>query len=283
MTLDTERDGLLDALDAGESAAWRQGRHWHNIVAFALWKDGRFRSPKDFLKKSARSRKVPDTTQLSKWAAVSVAFEEPIAIREGMDRLLRLLEFRKKSGRPGKPGDPADEPIDIPHDGHVLTKRFGDCTEQELRAALRAPKKKVKAPPLSVSAKAFSTDLEAVAKRNALAWSVRDAAIGSLLVSLQGPTGNLRTALNLQKAGSDKIDTLHSAAVTTVQAEIVRFFDGTIAPTFSARLDEDGTLRYSLINMSDANYSKVLEAARTVLEDFWARQPAPTTAGDASA
>jgi hypothetical protein len=273
MTLEAESDGFVEAFEQGESAQWRQGRHWHNLVTYELWRDGPYSSSLDFLRRVARGRKVPRASDLSDWASVAVAFDEPIAVREGMDRLLDLLRIRKKAGRPDVKGDPADELIDVPQkDGSVLHKRFADCSEHELREALGARGKK-KSKPKSPAAKSLADLLQAFAAENALAWSVDDAKRGKLTVTLSGDANALRKALRL----SPPLDARHFAIAEGVEALLFmkRSLDAPLE--FSAQVADDGSVHYTLSGIGERSYPANFDAAKQALQQVLDQFPAGAT------
>jgi hypothetical protein len=279
VTLETERDGLFSSIDLGESAQWRIGFHWHNLTTYELWRDGKYKSAFEFLKKEAQKhgKKVPSKTDLADWADVAAAFVEPIGIREGMDRLLRLLRYRKKFGRPGAPGDPADEPIEVPqHDGRVLQKRFGDCTEKDLKAALaRSGKKKAK--PKSAEAKSLSHDLSDIAATAGVAWDVSDARDGKLIVTLSGDPSHLRAALHAEEPPlDDRYRGLDAAVVPAIV--LAAGMDG--SPQFSATGSTE--VRYSLMDVGERSFEAVFDAVKNAVKDFLSRMPPKKSPGATS-
>jgi hypothetical protein len=258
------RDGFFKAVDEGESAQWRIGHYWHILTASELWREGGYRSAREFLKRESKGKEVPLPSQLSEWAVVAAAFEEQFAVRDGMTRLYDLERILKQKGQPDVEGDPAGVPIGVPQrDGRILQKRFADCTDAELRAALRKRSKK-KTRPKSVDAKDLAGRVEPLAGKYGLAWDVEDSKEGALTVTLSGPVPSLEGMLHLSPG--PPVDARHAMIVEAVNALLMmkRSLDAPLA--LSAEAGDTGAVYYALGGVGEKTYAANFDAAKQALE-----------------
>jgi hypothetical protein len=139
VTYETERDGLIDAIRAGQSAAWKMGRHWFFLKKFRLWWPT-YRNAAEFLKEELvdRGLKPPHASTLSHYSLVALTFSELVAMDISVGALYAALTWWAHKGITDfSRDDPGGELIEIPTEihGSFIKKPLSACTEEDLKAA----------------------------------------------------------------------------------------------------------------------------------------------------
>ncbi len=131
---------------------WRIGFHYRRVVDGELWKQGTkangkpYKSAEDWV--TTRYRK--SATVLHAAAGVCRAFRAGVASKYEFNANVQFLVWANLIGLSPLPEDPGDTPIPVPgRKGAKTTKRFAECSVDDIRRAIRGlkgPKMKTLSP-----------------------------------------------------------------------------------------------------------------------------------------
>lgn len=145
LTLEQVRDSISGYLAQGHSGHYNIGKLYRYVVANNLAATGGYDSAQDFF---SQNFKALSKATLSLYGTVSQEFSEPICVAYGMTHLGTLLTYENLSGVKLPEGDPGSVPIEVPgEDGVVQRKPFADCSQDELRLALKHKRKPIEPVP----------------------------------------------------------------------------------------------------------------------------------------
>jgi hypothetical protein len=135
LTLQQVCDSILRYVAQGNAGHYNIGRLYNYVVDNGLAEKNGFESALEFFNQKV---KVLSQATLSLYGAVSKEFPEPICVAYGMTKLGALLTYEKLTSAQLPEGDPGSAPIEVPQEGGgVQRKAFADCTQDELKLALK--------------------------------------------------------------------------------------------------------------------------------------------------
>src|SRR5262249_37382843 len=133
--LEKETNAILALLENEEDEHWLIGTHFNKIVDGQLYKADGFKTASEYVAKLLGQ--ISQAT-LARYGAIAKAFSEDVAKKYGSSRLEVLLAYERLADATLPDGDPGQVMIKVPTaDGSTLSKRFADCTVEEMRAAVR--------------------------------------------------------------------------------------------------------------------------------------------------
>jgi hypothetical protein len=139
LTLEQARDQMLQGLLQGTPGHYRIGKLYNYVVEYRLAVDAGHRTTRAYFR-----HHVPVLSQarLTMYGAVVRKFSLELCEKYGMLSLGMLLEYLRLAHiylRRVDRDEPGPTPIEIPRKGGLaITKPFSDCTEEDLRQAVRA-------------------------------------------------------------------------------------------------------------------------------------------------
>ena len=160
--LDNECAAILKLLADEEDQHFQIGVHYNRIVDGKLYKDAGFKSAAELV--SHRLGGISHST-LDLYGALAKAFSEEFATKYGSVLLGLLLAYEKATNAKLPSGDPGKVAIKVPDGGSTKEKPFAECSEKELRAALRKLRVPHQQPRLPPEDKAKLDGLEKVLER----------------------------------------------------------------------------------------------------------------------
>lgn len=135
LTLDGERNALLDLLTQGEDNHWQMGVHYNNIVDQNLATGAGYPTAADYFAKQLKQ--VPQST-LTLYGSVAKAFPEDIAKKYGVTKLGLLLTYQTAAHAPPASGDPGSVMVGVVQkDGSVVQTPFASCSTGDLTGAIK--------------------------------------------------------------------------------------------------------------------------------------------------
>jgi hypothetical protein len=127
----------IHALLRDEGAAqWKIGQLYNYIIDNKLAEQNGYRYAREFF---AHEFNEVGRSSLVNYGAVAGAFTEVAAQTYGIAKLVKLLTYLKLMKQGLIEGDPGEFVVNILQlDGSTVSKRFADCTREDLAAAIRA-------------------------------------------------------------------------------------------------------------------------------------------------
>ena len=137
VTLATELATLAQAVDAEIQLRRRYARAYGNILDKELWKKDPDRSWPDADALIAAKVPLHKPAEVTEWLDVTTAFPDDVLRRHDHEKLALLVRYLDENNAEPPDGDPGGILIRVPVQGAApSTKRFRDCTLDELRRAV---------------------------------------------------------------------------------------------------------------------------------------------------
>jgi hypothetical protein len=137
----------------------RMGQLYNYTVENKLAEKAGYKDARDFF-----SQRLADLSQtsLTLYGAVAAEFSAPVARRFGVTCLYLLLTYAEAADVVVNPEEPGPTLIEVPDDtGQVRSMRFGECSVDQMRRALKRKRKPASSKPLPADVLALADQYRA--------------------------------------------------------------------------------------------------------------------------
>jgi hypothetical protein len=140
----------------------RMGLLHNHVVDKKLAQAANYKDAPDYFTKT-----LPDLSyaSLRLYGAVAKVFSEELSVRFGISCLYLLLIYKEVAELKVDVEEPGDIAIEVPDEkGVVTTKRFGDCSVEQMRQAIRRKRKPTSSKPVPPEAVALADQYQVAVK-----------------------------------------------------------------------------------------------------------------------